>query len=417
MSTPNSAVFAEENGMTVRGRTTIDKNGVYHNTLGFESSAQHSHVAKAWQDKCIHFADFRDGVKADAQSKHDESRPLSWIHLDDSLRLPDDCAFTEFGLTTWTSKYTDLPTSTVDFCRSHGYNDQLSKFINDAVQGAVQSLAARGRKAKNLLLRKRIDRSTGEEVVRMVASDRYGVADNDLMLDLLYDAFPSAHIGDALASHACDNGDDIYGNILLPDGIKDNGDSDYGVGIAFRNSEVGKYTFEISPFLFRAICCNGLIWGRRDSAIKVNKKHVGAIDIADLRNQVNRAVKVALSEGNNLLQLLNYTKDAPVPQDMVFPTIVSLSRDNGLSVDEGKAWIKGFHVEPTYNGFGIVNGLTRAAQRYSSDTRFKLEQVAAEIMAPALIADKVAVFDQWAKIIDRAHDVSPKLMEQFTRRS
>lgn len=417
MSTPNSAVFSAEQGMTVKGRTAIDANGVYHNALGFESSAALSRVAKVWQDKCIPFVDFHNGVKRDAASKSDEARPLSWICLDNSLRLPDGCAFTEFGLTTLTSKYTDMPTSTVDFCRSHGYNHELATFVNDAVKSKMSSLLVEGRRAKSLLLRKRIDRSSGEEVVRMAASDRYGVADNDLMLDLLFDAFPTAHVGEALASHACDNGDDIHGSILLPDSMKDNGDSDYGVGIAFRNSEVGKYCFEISPFLFRAICCNGLIWGRRDSTIKVNKKHLGTIDFADLRNQVNRAVQVALSEGNNLLAVLNYTKEAPVKKSMIIPTIVSLSRANGLSIEEGKAWIKGFQAEPTNNGFGIVNGLTRAAQRYSSATRFRLEQVGADIMTPSLDADKVAVVDKWAKIVDRAHEVSPKIMEQFSRKN
>ena len=105
MTTPNSAVFTAENGLTVNGRTSVDAQGIYHNAIGLESSATHTRVSKIWQDQCIPFIDFRDGVKRDAGGKRDEARPLSWVHLDNSLRLPDGCAFTEFGMTTLTSKY------------------------------------------------------------------------------------------------------------------------------------------------------------------------------------------------------------------------------------------------------------------------------------------------------------------------
>jgi hypothetical protein len=70
------------------------------------------------------------------------------------------------------------------------------------------------------------------------------VLDNLDALEFIADALPSgSNLNDALASHFFNNGDDIQGNILLPDYIKEQPDSDYGVGISFRNSEIRKFPY------------------------------------------------------------------------------------------------------------------------------------------------------------------------------
>lgn len=424
---PNSAVFGRESSMSVGdGKAGVDADGVQRNAIGLESTAGMRHVSKEWQEHCQKFTSFQAQIKSDAARKTDEVRPEAEVRLDSSLRLPDGLSFTQFGLSTLVSKYTGVPMAMVDFLvnnsESHPeYAGQLADYINNSldernsdyqnhVYKSGSSRAEKG-KERTFLLRKRFEGD--QEVVRMVGSERYGVADNDLMLDLLAESLPSKGIDLALASHVYNNGDDINGNILIPDMMKSRPDSDYGVGIAFRNSEVGKYTFQVTPFLFRAICKNGCIWGLRESEMRVNKKHLGTIDMWDLRNQVKKAVEIALTEGNCLLNNMEMAQQVKVAKGDIGKIIAYLAKQNKLTVEQGRAWFQDFHIEPFENAFGVINSLTRAAQRYNGDTRFELEAVAGEILSPKLQTSVNDMEKRWAQIIDRSSDLSKKAVEQI----
>jgi hypothetical protein len=211
----------------------------------------------------------------------------------------------------------------------------------------------------------------------------------------------------------------MFGNLLLPDNIKSEPDSDYGVGIAFRNSEVRNSTFKVSPFLFRAICLNGMIWGRQDSSIKVNQRHMGNIDKQELREEVRRAIVVALSQGNDLLTLLGHSKHVEVnnPEQV----IAQLSRDNKMTIAQGKLWHKGYleslqeasgHSHDR-TAFGIVNGLTRSAQQYTGSTREQMETIASAILAPAIDADLQAISKRWGLISERAKSLDDDTVLQY----
>ncbi len=201
--------------------------------------------------------------------------------------------------------------------------------------------------------------------------------------------------------------------------MKSEPDSDYGVGIAFRNSEIRNSTFKISPFLFRAICLNGMIWGRENSEISVNQKHMGTIDLDKLQEQVTIAVKVALSQGNDLMTLLSLSKQVKVKDEIA--TIALLARDNKMTIEQGKAWHKGYldslseargdvHEK---SAFGIVNGLTRASQDYNGSTREQMETIASKILAPSIDADLQAISKRWGMIDELAKQMGEKTINQY----
>jgi hypothetical protein len=257
----------------------------------------------------------------------------------------------------------------------------------------------------------------GNDIIRAIVSERYGVIDNHEALDMIVDALPS--LDDALASHLFNDGDDIYGNVLLPDHMKSEPDSDYGVGIAFRNSEIRNSTFKISPFLFRAICLNGMIWGRMNSEIQINQKHLGKIDTVDLQQQVRHAIAVALTQGNDMLTLLGYSKQVKV--DNVLPVIAQICRDEKLTVAQGKLWHKGYldslhETTGHFNdktAFGIVNGLTRSAQDYNASTRENMETIASKILSPAIDSDLQTISRRWGLISERANILKEKEINQY----
>ena len=417
---PNKSVFTPAGGLQVREGSTAkqDANGNWVNAIGLQSTATHRHVAKVWQDKCVSLEKFYDVLKAQQESKVDVVKPESAIRLLDSTTLLDGTPLTKSGMNSL-RLFTDIPSSMISFMEERGYNDELVRFVNDELNRREQEWQNKGKDSREFRVRTRHD-DGGNTVARAIVSERYGVIDNLEAMEMIIDALPTKDaIKDALASHLHNDGDDMFGNLLLPDNIKSEPDSDYGVGIAFRNSEVRNSTFKVSPFLFRAICLNGMIWGRQNSDIRVNQRHMGNIDKRELREEVRRAIIVALSQGNDLLALLGHSKQVEVknPEQV----IAQLSRDNKMTIAQGKLWHKGYleSLQET-NGhahdrtaFGIVNGLTRSAQDYTGSTREQMETIASAILAPAIDADLQAISKRWGLISERAKSLDDDTVRQY----
>ena len=417
---PNKDVFTNAGGLQVREGSTAkqDDNGNWFNAIGLQSTETHKHVAKIWQDKCISLESFYSTLKAQDANKVDVVKAESAIRLQDSSTLLDGTPLTKSGMNSL-RLFTDIPSSMISFMEERGYNDELVKFVNDELNRREQDWSNKGKDSREFRVRTRHD-DDGNPVARAIVSKRYGVIDNLEAMEMIIDALPSKDaIKDALASHLHNDGDDMFGNLLLPDHIKSEPDSDYGVGIAFRNSEVRNSTFKVSPFLFRAICLNGMIWGRQDSSIKVNQRHMGNIDKQELREEVRRAIVVALSQGNDLLTLLGHSKHVEVnnPEQV----IAQLSRDNKMTIAQGKLWHKGYleslqeasgHSHDR-TAFGIVNGLTRSAQQYTGSTREQMETIASAILAPAIDADLQAISKRWGLISERAKSLDDDTVLQY----
>jgi len=414
---PNKSVFTNADGLQVREGSTAkqDDNGTWYNAIGLQSSDSHRHVAKVWQDKCTPLADFVETVKKQSEHKEDRVKKESEIRLSDANTLLDGTPLTKSGLNSLRG-FTDIPSSMVSFLQEREYDDELVKFLNKELDRRETTWNHSGKEPRDFRVRVRHD-DEGNDVIRAIVSERYGVIDNADAMDMIVHSLPT--LKDALASHIHNDGDDIYGNVLLPDFMKSEPDSDYGVGIAFRNSEIRNSTFKISPFLFRAICLNGMIWGRQNSEITVNQRHMGKIDLNELQEQVTIAVKVALTQGNDLLTLLSLSKQVNVENPLA--TIALLARDQKMTIEQGKLWHKGYldslheangHVHEN-TAFGIVNGLTRASQDYKGNMREQMETQASFILAPAIDSDLQAISKRWGMISERAKLEKEKTINQY----
>ena len=414
---PNTSVFTNAGGFQVAEGATAkqDSNGNWVNSIGLASTATHRHVAKQWQAKCTPLADFIETVKSQSTNKVDVVKPESEIRLKDVDTLVDGTPLTDSGINSL-RMFTDIPSSMINFLKEREYNDDLVKFVNADLDRRETDWNNKGKEKRSFNVRIRHD-DDGNDVIRAIVSERYGVIDNHEAMEMVANALPS--LTDALASHLFNDGDDIYGNILLPDYMKSEPDSDYGVGIAFKNSEIRNSTFKISPFLFRAICLNGMIWGRMNSEINVNQRHMGKIDLGDLQLQVTQAIKVALTQGNDMLTLLGYAKQVKVTNPVA--VIAQLARDEKMTIEQGKLWHKGYldslherHGDVhEKSAFGIINGLTRSAQDYTGSTREEMETLASKILAPAIDSSLQEISKRWGLIDARANQLEEKTSRQY----
>ena len=414
---PNTSVFTNAQSLQPREGAVAkqDANGNWVNAIGLQSSASHRHVAKQWQAQCTPLADFIETVKSQSTNKVDVVKPESEIRLKDVDTLVDGTPLTDSGMNSL-RVFADMPSSIISFLKEREYNDDLVKYMNAELDRRETLWNNKGKEKRTFNVRIRHD-DEGNDVVRAIVSERYGVIDNHEAMEMVSNALPS--LNDALASHLFNDGDDIFGNILLPDYMKSEPDSDYGVGIAFKNSEIRNSTFKISPFLFRAICLNGMIWGRMNSEINVNQRHMGKIDLGDLQMQVTQAVKVALTQGNDMLTLLGYAKQVKVTNPVA--VIAQLARDEKMTIEQGKLWHKGYldslherHGDVhEKSAFGIINGLTRSAQDYTGSTREEMETLASKILAPAIDSSLQEISKRWGLIDARANQLEEKTSRQY----
>ena len=415
---PNKSVFTPVASLQVKEGATAkqDANGNWFNAIGLESTASHRHVAKQWQSKCTQFADFVQTVKEQSASKYDLVVPESNVRLKDSNTLTNDMTLTKSGLNCLRA-FTDVPSSMISFLEERGYGEDLTRFVNNELDLREKDWFDGGKDSREFRIRVRKD-DDGADNVRAVVSGRYGVIDNHEAVEMIANALPS--LTDALASHISNDGDDIFGNVLLPDYMKSEPDSDYGVGIAFRNSEIKNSTFKVSPFLFRAICLNGMIWGRENSKNQINQKHLGNINRAELQEQVTNAVIEALSQGNDLLTLLGYSKQVKV--DRPLQVIAQLSINEGLTIEQGRAWHKGYLESLNEasgdlherSAFGVINGLTRSAQEYKGSMRENMETIATKILSPAINSDLQAISKRWGRISDNANQLKENIVQKYS---
>ena len=414
---PNTSVFTNAQSLQPSEGATAkqDANGNWVNAIGLQSTASHRHVAKQWQAKCTPLADFIETVKSQSTNKVDVVKPESEIRLKDVDTLVDGTPLTDSGMNSL-RVFADMPSSIISFLKEREYNDDLVKYMNAELDRRETQWNNKGKEKRTFNVRIRHD-GEGNNVVRAIVSERYGVIDNSEAMEMVANALPS--LNDALASHLFNDGDDIYGNILLPDYMKSEPDSDYGVGIAFKNSEIRNSTFKISPFLFRAICLNGMIWGRMNSEISVDQRHMGKIDLDSLQVKVTQAIKVALTQGNDMLTLLGYAKQVKVTDPVA--VIAQLARDEKMTIEQGKLWHKGYldslherHGDVhEKSAFGIINGLTRSAQDYTGASREEMETLASKILAPAIDSSLQEISKRWGLIDARANQLEEKTSRQY----
>lgn len=454
-NTGKNSTFPTISTMLPSGKAGRDENGTYHNALGLESTENMRHVSVIWQNKCIPVSEFAADIKEQQKQKFDKLMGVDELRLSDELKLADGTGFTTNGLMTMPrnamkqgvveylaeslgeygnvsdddirraksdlAHYLNIELDHVSAQRETTLSTRLAKKQNQLQEPNLTPSTAKRLKLDILELETRLQESKkftvrtrndddGNQVIRYVASERYGVINNDTVMDIISGSLPGGW-GDSLASHAWNDGDSMIGNVLIPDYVKNRPDSEYGIGISFKNSEIGRYRFEICPFLFRAICLNGCIWGRSNSVIGIDKKHLGEINLDEIKIQVQNAVKLALAEGEQVLELFDVSKEITVENQ---PQLVaSLAKEFKLTIPQGRAWLNAIGDEPGETVFHTIQGLTKASQSFTGDVRQTMEETAGLILAPSLTANIDAIASMWEKFSVRAESLTPEQVSVY----
>jgi hypothetical protein len=237
---------------------------------------------------------------------------------------------------------------------------------------------------------------------RAFVTDKYAPIDNRWYLEVLSEFIPGGRF-----SHWRGDEDTIYGNVLIPDTIMDYGadDSDYGGMISVGNCEIGTRRISQTPSLFRAICMNGCIWGQT-SGEKIRKVHRGNIDLDSLKLEIARNIQHQIPLLAPGIKAFLATRAMETGKASIKGIVASVASDYKLSKKEATEFLNqyGEYEAGNRNLFGIINGLTRAGQKFDNATWVKFDEVAGSLMATSA--------DRWATILRRADTFTDKDYEK-----
>jgi hypothetical protein len=365
---------------------------------GFEKG---THVHKDWWAKTKTYEQVMQDAHIAVENREDIMVPAKAIscvaHNDDfHFQLSDGRKFrpTDHAIEQFSVR-TDIPSST--FLREMRKGKSFDAHDANTMAIVGNNALRHIDKDKEFRLRTYTDGTC-----RAFVTDKYAPIDNRWYLETLAEFIPGGRF-----SHWRGDEDTIYGNILIPDTIMDYGsdDSDYGGMISVGNCEIGTRRISQTPSLFRAICMNGCIWGQT-AGEKIRKVHRGNIDLVTLKMEIAKNIQHQIPLLAPGIKTFLATRAMETGKASIKGIIASVSSDYKLSKREATEFLNQYgEFEAEHrNLFGIINGLTRAGQKFDNHTWVRFDEIAGSLMGTSA--------DRWATILRRADTFTDKDYEK-----
>jgi hypothetical protein len=222
-------------------------------------------------------------------------------------------------------------------------------------------------------------RTREDGTLRAMLTDRFAVIDNRWFVEKLKEFIPGGRL-----SHWRGDGDTLYGNVLIPDTIRQEKDSEYGGMLSIGNSEIGERRVSSVPSIFRAICMNGCIWGQTKGK-GIRQVHRGKINLdhlaLEIKENLNRQIPLLPQGIDRLLGLRSYAWDGASAK-----VVIAAVADNfRLSKRQASAVLNGWNIEEQLTPelsktlFGVTNAITRAGQTLDNSDWVKFDEMAGEL--------------------------------------
>ena len=250
-------------------------------------------------------------------------------------------------------------------------------------------------------------RLTDGDRLRGILSANASWIRNEWYLGVLDEALPGARL-----SHYRGDEFTIYGNVLIPDTIREEDDSAYGAMVSIGNSEVGTRRFSQRGSLFRAICSNGCIWGQTKgqklSVSRHSSRPPEEIRKAIVKN-IHDQIPLAVASLQSLLGTRRFETEVAVK-----PLIAEVAREHHLSKEQATAVLQAWWVErrqtPDYEKslFAIVNAVTRAGQGFGNETWVRFDEIGGRLASMAE--------DDWSSLVAKASRLPAKQVDRSFRR-
>jgi len=372
----------------------VDVNDV-HFTDTQSKSAVVGHVSKVWDDQCISFAQGREKLAEDQQKIVDWAVPLSdWRpvvtaknefalqHRDTGREyVPTDHCLRQLAIvgdtSTWmledlrSDKESNKKNEDVKFHRDRSDAELMVKIVQHTLFNDKRMEQDKPR----------LFRTWADGTLRALLSSQYAIVNNDWFLSVLEDLIPGGRL-----SHWRGDADTVFGNVLIPDTIREESDSRYGGMLSIGNSEIGIRRIMSLPSVFRAICMNGCIWEQKEGDA-LRKVHRGKVDLSQLRYAIKTNLENQIPLLDAGIRGMLGTRGRGFGNVATVQMFCALAKQFGISRKEMSGVRKAFDVEVGILGkaanscFGLIQSITRFGQTLPDTKWFEFDKLGGSLMS------------------------------------
>lgn len=368
------------------------------------------HVNLEWFNKCKSFEDGLEDLERGRAKTEDIRVPLDKIEaVTDSdgkfaMRIDGrDFVPTEHALNQMSTKMeagTVYPRSLLFSDKPHPNDGAvLATIFNHQKEKLAKKIEESNRMESTFIVRTRTDGS-----MRAFLTAAYKPISNSWYMEVLQEYIPNGRL-----SHWKGDGDSIYGNILIPDTIRTEDDSDYGGMLSVGNCEIGTRRISLLPSVFRHICFNGNIWNQ-EMGKSLNKVHRGELNLVDYKERIRVCIHEQIPLLTTGIGLLLETKKLSTDVN-IKPVLAQVSIDNKFTPAQSRAVLASYWDEVKANEvskgtlFGVINAITRAGQTFDNPNWVKFDEIGGVMLATTPT--------EWGNLTARAARLKVELVDDM----
>lgn len=152
---------------------------------------------------------------------------------------------------------------------------------------------------------------------------------------------------------------------------------DLFAGITLDSSDVGRNGLAVRFFIWKQVCTNGLVVAKSHANL-FRQKHIG-ITHEDFKEGLEEGLAAFNQIKDKVVEMIENTSKIPLPADLEELT-KKVKEETNLSDDD---IVEVFElVEKKYDPtrWGLINGITEVAQKFSLERRIELETIAGNML-------------------------------------
>ena len=349
-------------------------------------------VSKLWYDKTMCYDEGMELLEHDRGHRQDylvtrgqmqfDVRPVDGrirfgVEIDDQFYVPTDHALKLMVSKSCNGKGTGFVKSLVDNLYDAKENVKIERDMQDAQ--TVLTIIRNGIRRTPVDTKFKVRCHDGG-TMRAFLSEKYAEVDNRWYLDQVKNIVPAGRL-----SHWRGDSDTIFGNVLIPDTIREEDDSDYGGMVSIGNCEIGKRNVMSLPSLFRAICMNGCIWDQTEG-FEIKVRHIGEIDLdalsVKIRDNIEKQIPLIPMGIERLLGIRAKGTDGIPVKNLIAATAQTHKVDKRGASAILTAWVaEESQIAPEERSlFDIVNSVTRAGQSLDNKSWVDYDKLGGKLM-------------------------------------
>ena len=378
------------------------------------------HVSKLWYDKTMSYDDGMELLEQDVSSRQDflisrdqmtldvreiEGRWQFGVEIENQFYTPTNHALTQFVSKSCEGKGTGFVRGLTEDTFSAKGDVKIHRDEWDA--RTILSIVRNGLRRADASTKFKV-RCYDDGTMRAFLSEKYAEVDNRWFLEQIKDIIPAGRL-----SHWRGDADTIFGNVLIPDTIREEDDSDYGGMVSIGNCEIGKRNVKSLPSVFRAICMNGCIWDQT-KGYEIKVRHIGDIDLDQLRLKLRHNIEAQIPlipQGiERVLGIRAKGSDGISMKRLVGATAETFKIDRKGASGILGAWVsQESKIAPQDRSlFDVVNSVTRAGQSLDNQSWVRYDEIGGALVN---YSDS-----QWSRLKSRAESYDDKELDKlFTK--